>query len=449
MTTREENLLTTQKPKAVFMALPVPTTGETPPNAFLCTSTQAVMTTPVLSLCGHLFEKTILNDGIQCPRDGCFCDSLTCIPFEELKQQIQRWKNSCQAVEDNPLDKITNRFSSFQISSAQKNLLPQIVIQNAHTDDIHGFARIGPDRFVSGSKDSNVKEWDSAGQLVKEYASGIRGYQYWVTALTTLRNGYWACGTRDGLIVIWDNDGKKIRTIKLPPDNAKKQAVCKERNRDRINCIEEYNYPEHTFYTGTPKFLHLWDIKSGTMIRQHFASDNDWVYCVKKLGEQNLLVAIGSKLEHWDMKNPENPRKSTIIREEKTTGPSRPHIASIVQLANQPHLWAAACFDAKVRVADVESQQIVHRLEEHKGRVWSVANVNTNNFASSADDRTVKIWDMRKQDAVLTLSEHPGRVSSLLSLSDNVLVSGSCPDNLRTSTEKACITFWDLRKILV
>jgi len=311
------------------------------------------------------------------------------------------------------------------------------------------FAQIAPQRFVSGSKDSNIKEWDYNGNLVREHASGIYGYKYWVTALATFNNGNWACGTRDGFVVIWDRDGNKVRTIKYAPNaHSKQQYICKERNKERINCIEEYDSDKNTFYTGTPKFLQLWNANSGKMIRYHFASDNDWVYCIKPIEKRDLLVVIGSKLEFWNMQDPLIPQKTNVIREEKTTEPSRPHIASIVQLANQPHLWANACFDAKVRVVDIYEQKIVRYLEEHQRRVWSVINVNQNNFASSADDRTVKIWDMREQNSVLTLSKHPGRASSLLKLEDNFFISGSCPDNLRRSPEKARITFWDLRKVL-
>jgi WD40 repeat protein len=75
-------------------------------------------------------------------------------------------------------------------------------------------------------------------------------------------------------------------------------------------------------------------------------------------------------------------------------------------------------------------------------------NLSPQILASSADDRTIKIWDVRQPSSTLTIAGNPGRVSSLLRLSETILISGSCPDDVFASEEKASITFWDIRKIV-
>jgi len=69
-------------------------------------------------------------------------------------------------------------------------------------------------------------------------------------------------------------------------------------------------------------------------------------------------------------------------------------------------------------------------------------------LASSADDKTIKIWDIRMKRSAMTITGNPGRVSSLIRLSETILISGSCPDKVFKSKEKASITFWDIRKII-
>lgn len=54
-----------------------------------------------------------------------------------------------------------------------------------------------------------------------------------------------------------------------------------------------------------------------------------------------------------------------------------------------------------------------------------------NIIASSSDDRTIKIWDVRLAKSAKTIGGHIGRVSTLLAMPENVLISGSCPDDLK------------------
>jgi WD40 repeat protein len=95
----------------------------------------------------------------------------------------------------------------------------------------------------------------------------------------------------------------------------------------------------------------------------------------------------------------------------------------------------------------MQAQREVKSFTEHQGRVWSVINLKDTLFASSADDKTIKIWDSRKEHSIFTLKGNPGRVSSMLRIDENTFISGSCPDNIEDSSEKACIRFWDMRRL--
>ena len=332
---------------------------------------------------------------------------------------------------------------------------------NGHDDDIHGFALISPERFVSGSKDNTLKMWDIEGnfleRLIPQFAQkeAHRGYRYWITALTRLSDYTWASATRDGFISFWDVDGNELYSTSYTPSQAVvDQTICKDRNKSRINCMVPVlnEEPGRYLYAGSPRFLHQWDTQTQQLISSDQASANDWVYCIEVLENQDLLVVIGSDLEHWNMNSAERER-SPLIREEvfdRRRGQKsrqRPHISAITRLESNRALLASALFDGSVKVVDIERRSLVKKYEEHVGRVWSVINMTDTTFATSADDRTIKIWDVRQQNSVSTILAGSGRVSSLLKISPEVFISGSCPDNPHASREKGSISFWDIRKI--
>lgn len=332
---------------------------------------------------------------------------------------------------------------------------PTRVIINAHLDDIHGFLSLSPETFVSGSKDCTLKMWNTDGSLVKELSPEVakagKGYKYWITALTKLSESHWASGTRDGHMTIWNSNGEeKLAMCYTPSSESKGKYVCKDRNKTRINCITPLPSRDvgRFFYTGTPKFVQLWDGWNQRLVKYYKASENDWPYCIEVLENQDLLVVIGSNLEYWGM-NGFQPVKSSLIQEE--TGEhrrlQRPHISAITRLEGNSNHLASALFDGSVKVIDIPTKNLVRKYREHEDRVWSVINLTPESFASSADDRTIKIWDIRQERSVKTIIGGSGRVSSLLKISANEFISGSCPDDLRRTTERANISFWDIRTI--
>ena len=430
------------------------------PPAFICTSSKQLMKDPVLSLCSHLFERSVVQQTPTCPIDSQRINITYCIPCQELKSAIQSWK-SAQLARFKEVKQSTGASSSSmravaapQVTSNPSGTLKRLfVVNNAHRDDIHGFVSISSTTFVSGSKDTSLKMWNHQGKLVREMDTNLtdKDYRYWVTSLTKFNNGNWASGTRDGYLTVWDPKGNAISTLQYAPSsNAKNQYIAKERNKSRINCITELpnNQSKLRFYTGTPRFVQLWNGDTSKMIHYYRAHENDWIYCVEVLENKNLLVVIGSDLEFWNMAGTE-PAKSGMIQENPNDrmGKQRPHISAIKRLSHDTNLLANALFDGSVRIVDIQAQNEIKKFKEHKGRVWSVVNLRPQIFASSADDKTIKIWDLRQTKSIHTIGGNPGRVSSLLPISEHILISGSCPDDVRKAKDKASITFWDTRSI--
>lgn len=334
------------------------------------------------------------------------------------------------------------------------NIEPDLVIENSHEDDIHGFLSLSENSFASGSKDNTIKMWSKkTGKLEQVLipSESEGGYRSWVTALAKINENIWSCGTRDGRAVLWDFSGKEVAKFRYSP-NAKN--ICKERNKTRINCIAALGSSDRSkaaFYTGVPENVYLWEHKVGTQaikcIRRYFAKENDWVYCIEVLENRDLLVVIGSDFEYWKMKGLDVAQKFSLIEETREKKKQRPHISAITRLAHNSRHVALALFDGSVKIIDMDRSILIRDYREHWGRVWSVLDLFSHVFASSADDKTIKIWDARQEKSCWTLGGNPGRVSSLAKLSDYVFISGSCPDNIKLAGNKASISFWDIRHV--
>lgn len=327
-------------------------------------------------------------------------------------------------------------------------------IKNAHQDDIHGMILAGPSTFVTGSKDGALKLWNHE-ELVRDVwiPEGI-DYKEWITALSPLGADRWISGTRNGFVDLWENSGERIASLEVNPPNSGSHK-CKDRNASRVNCIAQDTFSQGVFYIGRPTQFTVHELTEDdsatyvTTINSCKTSENDWVYCVTPLAKKKVLVVTGARFDIFEVAN-KGWKKTALINEaysKDTPRHQRPFISCVTGLQNQPGIYGLAVFGGPVRIMNVETQKQVRSYHEHKKRVWTVENIREQVIASCSDDHTIKIWDLRLAKSAITLSNNIGRVSTLLRLSDHSLVSGACPDDLKTAHEKARLTYWDIRKL--
>lgn len=432
-----------------------------PPRAFLCSSTNRLMNDPILSLCGHLFNRSVFIQGsIKCSLDGEEHTIAKCFAQPELANAIAVWKKKNSEKKETLAERLSrltmedgSRFHETEKkSSPKKGSYLTKKVTKAHLDDIHGFINT-TQGFVSGSKDGTLKMWSSKGQL--QLTLGEKSdYRYWITALESFPDGSWGCGCRDGGIYFFSNRGKFLNEIFYQTGRGS-VGKSKQRNMSRINCITHNPFTQSNktlFFSGTPKFWQVWNLEERRLVKYYKAHSNDWVYCIDPLNNKTALVVIGSSLERWtdgytfDSIDQDITREPLIKEKAPTDTWQRPHISSICRTQENDNGLAAALFDGSLQILDIEKQSQTREYREHEGRVWKVINIANHLMGSGADDGFLKIWDLRQEKSVMSLGNHPGRVSSLLKLDDYRLISGSCADNPHASREKAVINFWDLRK---
>lgn len=340
------------------------------------------------------------------------------------------------------------------------------VLDNVHQDDIHGLLRLPDQTFISGSKDGCIKKWNFRGEHVKDVflAEGI-DYHRWVTALGIFSDRQWMSGTRDGRVALWDVSGSYIRSLGLSPFTGHgKSQTSKSRNLDRVLCLVKSNSARDNpiFFTGWPTQFTVHNLATNERLNYSITHRNDWVYCIHPLAEKSILVVTGSKLEVWEAVSPILTRwkaETTLIKEAPRTEGSwqqRPFISSVTSLDSHPSYFGLSLFNggdpekASVQVYDIEARRTIMQGFGHEGRAWKIESLAPRCFASCGDEGTIKIWDICQAQPVVTLRDNlrqRARVSTVLKLDDNTLVSGSCPDDIRATREKARLCFRDWRKM--
>lgn len=327
------------------------------------------------------------------------------------------------------------------------------VVTNVHNDDIHALLRLSEDSFVSGSKDGSLKIWDLEGKPVKQvFDPGTIDYHQWITALGSAENGCWMSGTRNGLVDLWDGKGEWRGTL-VNAESFGATHKCKERNHTRVNHLSSFPSSSQ-FFVGWPTQFTMHTGLNGKLLSSTQTSKNDWVYVTHPISDTKLLVVTGSVLELWNRSTAESSdwrRASSLIPKPKTEtrGSQRLFISAIQPLKSNASHFGLSIFDGRVKLYDIVAQKAIWETTEHSQRVWAIENITDNCFASCADDGLIKLWDPRIPKSFLTLRDdetQAGRVSVLMHIKDTQFLSGSCPNNVRASKQKAQFSFWDLRK---
>jgi len=118
-------------------------------------------------------------------------------------------------------------------------------------------------------------------------------------------------------------------------------------------------------------------------------------------------------------------------------------------LISQQNHFGLSIFDGHVRIYDITAKKTVWDAQEHQDRVWTIENITREVFASCADDGYIKLWDSRQRKSIFSVKDNEkvaSRVSVLLKIGESQFLSGSCPDDVHYSQNKAAFSFWDVRK---
>ena len=177
--------------------------------------------------------------------------------------------------------------------------------------------------------------------------------------------------------------------------------------------------------------VHLWDAKTGKALRRFTTEDPDnpfapsrWLYCIA-FSPDGKKLACGEYVDGWSA--------SAIRIWEVTSGNLLHKIeqhkggVTAVAFSSDGALLASASVDRTVCLWDATTGQQRHRFTGHKGAVRSVAfDPSAKVLATAGDDRTVRLWDAETGRELRQLVGHQGEILSVCFSSDGQkLASGS------------------------
>jgi len=331
------------------------------------------------------------------------------------------------------------------------------VIHNAHEDDIHAFLRLSEERYVTGSKDNTIVEWDGKKhariQTVKDVEPAMESQEQWIMCLEQINPGLYVSGTRNGVVDVWKMDGSHLKTIHVKTPRVPHKSM--EANARRVNCLAATLDPYVPgFYAGLPTQIDEVDVITSATTAYSTVHKNDWVFAIAPIDSDNLLCVVGPAIDHYrraerrwekvDTLFPE-PEALTVRIPGHRPKKQRAFIQTMVRSEGESDHYILARLNGRVEVVDINEKRVVAEWSEHKGRVWSAIPLTPQVIASSSEDKTIRIWDVRQRGAVHMIESRVGPINAMMKWDDHTLYAATSPDVKTPESCGAQIRVYDVR----
>ncbi|KAI9024458.1 quinon protein alcohol dehydrogenase-like superfamily, partial [Phycomyces nitens] len=201
---------------------------------------------------------------------------------------------------------------------------------------------------------------------------------------------------------------------------------------------------DNTLITGsTDRTVRIWDIQAGvcTHIFTGFASTiRSLALVIPRLTADNKLeplaplVVAGSRdssIRVWCLPDPADPEYNDPEPDVWLLHTMQGHEKAIRAIDAHGNILVAASYDNAVSVWNLETGQLVHRMEGHEDQVTCIALHSASNRCFSGSlDNTIRVWDTVTGECVKVLRKHYNHIHTL-ALTTDYLVSASLDGNVR------------------
>jgi len=236
-------------------------------------------------------------------------------------------------------------------------------------------------------------------------------------------------------------------------------GVLRKRLEGHVGGVWALQYEGDTLVSGsTDRSVRVWDIQSGRSL-QIFQGHTSTVRCLVILKP----VQVGVAQDGTPIMMPKEPliitgSRDSTLRVWKLPGPGdrqifqappvdgvpfndrdnpyflrtlSGHGNSVRAIAAHGDTLISGSYDATVRVWKISTGDLVHRLQGHTQKVYSVVLDHARNRCISGSmDNLVKVWDLQSGACLFNLEGHTSLVG-LLDLSNDRLVSAAADSTLR------------------
>jgi WD40 repeat protein len=309
---------------------------------------------------------------------------------------------------------LTGLLFALQISVAESQVRPELVVQTGHTSLITSVA-FSPDgrTLVSSSNDNTLILWNAlTGRQLKTF----RGHERLVRVAVFSPDGKTlASGSNDNTIRIWDvSNGREIRVF---------------RGHDMGVTSLAFSGDGRKLVSGSDdKTVRLWDTSTGFEIKT-LKGHTNWITSVAFSNDGNF-VASGSydwSIRIWDVARG---------REIRTLNG---HMYTVFSIAFSPDskTLASGGDDKTLRLWKVESGQQLWSTIGHSKGVNSVAfSPNSMHLATASNDKSIRLWDVSSGREIKTFHGHSEAIFSVAFNFDG--------RNLASAGADRAVRLWDV-----
>lgn len=287
-----------------------------------------------------------------------------------------------------------------------------------HTDDVLSVAYSYDSKLVvSGSRDRNVKIWNTATGKCQQT---LKGHSDWVRSVAFSHNSKLiASGSDDKTIKLWDTATGK----------------CQQTLKDHSSCVISvaFSHSSKQIASGLlDSTIKIWDTMTGKC-QQTLKGHSKGISSVA-FSHNSKLIASGSgdkTIKLWD---------TTTGRCQQTLKGHKQWVFSITFSHNSKQI-ASGSLDATIKIWDTVTGKCQQTLKGHSSWVRSVAFLyNPELIASGSDDRTIKIWNAVTGECQQTLQGQNGSVYSIAFSHDAKSVASVSEDRV--------IKIWDISTVI-
>ena len=235
-----------------------------------------------------------------------------------------------------------------------------------------------PNIILSGTNQNTIQLFDLNYDDNNIFKFSFKGHDLWVNCLIKCSEYYFASGSNDADIKVWDYKNKTIyRTLRGHKDCILAMILLKNKK----------------ICSGSADLtLRIWDWGLG-VCEFFFSGHQKWIKCLCQLDKDDVIIsgADDMKIKIW--KNIGYKNKRNIINNWKVIKEYTGHTHSVRTLCKiNEDTFASGSFDGSIKIWNLNENEAIQSLEGHKSYVISVIKIKNGDLVSCSNDHTIKIW---------------------------------------------------------
>lgn len=293
--------------------------------------------------------------------------------------------------------------------------------------------------IVSGDQSSIINIWDRRSQKV---IHRLKGHNHFIMDLVIDGGILYSC-SQDKTVMLWDLENgiclKKLEgaldsvmnvakyknliasssadgTIRIWDDFSTHSKKILKRHEDIVLGIAAND--DVVVSVGTENRIFVWDLEQGKCIKEIDIGINSWVWGIAFENEKVIISSDEGIYRIFDVNTGE-----LLTKLEKHKGPT-------YRVSLKGNIATTSSFDNTVKVWNIENGECLRTLRGHTFPSYTNVIMDEKTVVSGGSDGSVRIWDIDTGDCLKVFRDHNDEVFQLAREGD-IIVSASADKTIR------------------